>query len=95
MFLAIPQISSAYTCFTEVEATEAIIAFSKHVLLTLINLILSIPNSKSQVGKKLPPALKTLKSPKDPSRSAARACDLSSDNQGCAACTDHTSGKWI
>lgn len=45
MFLVIPQISTAYTCFTEVEADEAIIAFPKHALLTLINPILSIPNS--------------------------------------------------
>lgn len=66
MFLAIPQISSAYTDFTEVEATEATTAFSKHVLLTLINPILSIPNSKSQAGKKFPPAPKTLKSPRTP-----------------------------
>lgn len=64
MFLVIPQISSAYTCFTEVEADEATIAFPKNHFLTLINPILSIPNSKSQVVKKFPPATKTLKSPR-------------------------------
>lgn len=95
MFLVIHHISSAYICFKEAEVTEATTVFPKNILVIFITSIISIPNSKPEVCKYSPRPQYSLKIFKSLSTNGDRACDLREDNDLCALCTYHTSGKQI